>query len=163
YMDDSFSYELASQKLYYPPCQCSFPEKQTCLLQLWDEIGLLHEKPKQLSGSRLTVIGFDVDPNAMSATLPDHKKTELVAHLRNFAGKGYRWSLQEFQQLAGWCEWSFNMFPLLKPGLSAVYEKIRGKTQPSARLHVNNTVIHELRWMADHVDRSPGLLFYKSL
>ncbi|KAG1721011.1 uncharacterized protein EDB91DRAFT_1064596 [Suillus paluster] len=163
YMDDSFSFELASQQLYYPPYQCSFPSKQTSLLQLWDEIGLPHKRLKQLFSSPLTIIGFDVDPNAMSATLPDHKRKELVMHLWNFAGKGYQWSLHEFQQLAGWCEWSFNVFPLLKPGLSAVYEKICGKTQLLAHLHGNNAIIHELWWMPDHVDHSPGLLFYKSL
>jgi hypothetical protein len=163
YMDDSFSFELANRRLYYAPYQCYFPAKQTRLLQLWDDIGLPHDKPKQLFGSPLTVIGFDVDPNCMSATLPTHKKDELVAHLRTFAGKGYRWSLREFQQLAGWCEWSFNIFPLLKPGLSAVYDKISEKTQPFARLHVNNAIIRELLWMADHIEHSSGLLFYKSL
>lgn len=163
YMDDSFSFELASKRLYYEPYQCFFPAKQTQLLQLWDEIGLPHERPKQLFGSPLTVIGFDVDPNAMSATLPEHKKAALITHLRLFATRGYRWSLREFQQLAGWCEWSFNVFPLLKPGLSAVYAKICGKTDPFGRLHVNNSIITELRWMADHMDRSQGLLFYKSL
>jgi hypothetical protein len=163
YMDDSFSFELASRQLYYSPYDCWFPAKQTRLLQLWDEIGLPHERPKQLFGSPLTVIGFDIDPNAMSATLPEHKKGELVAHLRRFAGKGFRWSLREFQRLAGWCEWGFNVFPLLKPGLSAMYAKIRGKTDPFARLHVNNAIIHELLWLANHIDRSSGLLLYKSI
>jgi hypothetical protein len=163
YMDDSFSFELAGRMLYYAPYQDHYPAKQTRLLQLWDEIGLPHDRPKQLFGSTLTVIGFDVDPNAMSATLPAHKKVELVKHLRQFAVKNSRWTLREFQQLAGWCEWSFNIFPLIKPGLSAVYEKIRGKNQPRARLHVNNAIISELGWMAHHIEQLQGLFFYKSL
>lgn len=163
YMDDSYSFDLASNRLYYAPYKCFFPAKQTRLLQLWDDIGLPHERPKQLFGTPLTIIGFDIDPNAMTATLPVLKKDALVAHLRQFAGKGYRWTLREFQQLAGWCEWSFNVFPLLKPGLSAIYAKIRGKTDPFARLHVNNAIIAELCWMADHIDHAQGLLFYKSL
>jgi hypothetical protein len=109
---------------YYAPYKHDFPEKQTCLLKLWDELGIPHDPAKQLFGSPLTVIRFDVDPNAMSATLPPHKKSELIQHLCQFSGKKFHWSLREFQQLAGWCEWSFNIFPLLKPGLSAVYEKI---------------------------------------
>jgi hypothetical protein len=163
YMDDSFSFELAGKTLYYEPYQCDYPEKQTRLLQLWDELGVPHDRPKQVFGSPLTVIGFEVDPNAMSATLPSHKKDELVKHLRQFGGRNFRWTLREYQQLAGWCEWSFNIFPLLKPGLSAIYEKIRGKDQPHARLHVNNAIIFELNWMATHMERLPGLLFYKSL
>jgi hypothetical protein len=154
YMDDSFSFDLASNKLYYAPYKCFFPAKQTCLLQLWDNIGLPYEQPKQLFGSPLTVIGFNIDPNAMTATLPVHKKDVLVMHLRQFAEKGYQWTLQEFQQLAGWCEWSFNVFPLLKPGLSAVYAKICRKTDPFRWLHVNNAIIVELHWMAEHINRS---------
>ncbi|KAG2112656.1 uncharacterized protein F5147DRAFT_572262 [Suillus discolor] len=163
YMDDSFSYDLASCQLYYAPYACYFPAKQTCLLWLWDNIGLPHECPKQIFSLLLTVIGFDVDSNAMSAMLPKDKKRELVAHLRRFAGKGFRWLLREYQQLGGLCEWSSNIFPLLKPGLSAIYEKICGKTEPFARLHVNKSIIHELLWMADHVDHSQSLLLYKSL
>jgi len=163
YMDDSFSFECVGNMLYYPPYQCKFLAKQTRLLQLWDEIGLPHERPKQLFGVPLTIIGFNVDPNAMTAILPVHKKEELVSHLRRFTVKHCRWSLREFQQLAGWCEWSFNVFPLLKPRLSAIYDKIRGKTDPFARLHINNAIIHELHWMAHYIYHSPGLLFYKSL
>ncbi|KAG2108750.1 uncharacterized protein F5147DRAFT_773554 [Suillus discolor] len=43
YMDNSFSFEVAGWTLYYEPYQCHFPEKQTHLLQLWDEIGVPHD------------------------------------------------------------------------------------------------------------------------
>jgi hypothetical protein len=64
----------------------------------------------------------------MTVTLPTHKKDELVAELHYFAQKNHHWSLCEFQRLVGWCEWSFNVFPLLKPGLLVLYDKIQGKT-----------------------------------
>jgi len=162
YMDDSFSFENASCMLFYARYNRVFPAKQTRLLQLWDELGIPHDESKQVFGSTLTIIGFDVDPNAMKASLPVDKKTELVAHLRQFVGKNFCWSLREFQRLAGWCEWSFNVFPLLKPGLSALYEKIRGKTRPLARLHVNANIIAELSWLADNIERAQGLLFFRS-
>ncbi|KAJ8593276.1 hypothetical protein M405DRAFT_685409, partial [Rhizopogon salebrosus TDB-379] len=163
YMDDSFSFELADNLLLYEPYQALFPAKQTRLLQLWDEICLPHDRAKQEFGSPLTVIGFDVDPNRMLATLPPHKKAALVAELRRFGVSHRRWSLREWQRLAGWCEWSFNVFPLLKPGLSNVYAKISGKQQPRALVHVNNAVQRELQWMSDHIERSDGLLLYRSL
>jgi len=163
YMDDSFSYEIAGQELYYRPYDCSFPAKQTRLLQFWDEINLPHERPKQVFGSPLTVIGFDIDPNAMTASLPSSKKAELVDHLRCFAIKGHRWTLRDFQRMAGWCEWSFNVFPLLKPGLSVLYDKIGGKTNPFGSIHVNNALIRELHWLADHIERADGLHFFKSI
>ncbi|KAJ8597536.1 hypothetical protein M405DRAFT_724053 [Rhizopogon salebrosus TDB-379] len=163
YMDDSFSFELAGNLLYYEPYREFFPAKQTHLLQLWDYIGLPHERAKQLFGSPLTVIGFDVDPNAMQVSLPPVKKEALVMELRRFGVAHRRWTLREFQWLAGWCEWAFNVFPLLKPGLSAVYVKMAGKAKPHVQMYVNTAVKRELTWMADHMERSDGLLLYKSL
>lgn len=163
YMDDSFSFEVAGRVLYYPPYDCYFPAKQTRLLQLWDDLHLPHERPKQVFGAPLTIIGFEVDPNAMQVTLPHHKKAELVIELRRFAQKNHRWSLREFQRLAGWCEWSFNVFPLLKPGLSVLYDKIRGKKNAFAQIHVNNALLRELRWLADHVERLDGLHLFRCL
>jgi len=101
YMDNSFPFEVAGLMLHYPPYQCAFPAKQMCLLQLWDEIGIPYDHHKQLFRSPLMVIGFDVDPNAMMAILPVHKKHELVLHLSHFAMKNFCWTLCEFQQLAG--------------------------------------------------------------
>ncbi|KAJ8582929.1 hypothetical protein M405DRAFT_749452 [Rhizopogon salebrosus TDB-379] len=163
YMDDSFSFELAGRVLFYEPYQTFFPAKQTRLLELWDEIRLPHERAKQEFGSPLTVIGFDVDPNRMVATLPPTKKSALVEELRHFGRSHWRWSLREWQRLAGWCEWSFNVFPLLKPGLSNVYDKMAGKVQSRALIYVNNAVEDDLRWMADHMERSDGLLLYKAV
>ena len=163
YMDDSFSFEQADNMLFYEPYQEFFPAKQTRLLKLWDEIRLPHERAKQEFGSTLTVIGFDVDPNRMLATLPPKKKDALVAELRCFAVTHRRWSLREWQRLAGWCEWAFNVFPLLKPGLSHVYAKISGKTRARALIYVNNTVATELAWLANHIEQSDGLLLYRSL
>jgi hypothetical protein len=163
YMDDSFMFDIAGQMHYYTPYKHDFPEKQTHLLELWDDFGIPHDLAKQLFSSPLTVIRFNVDPNSMSATLPPHKKSELIQYLRRFSGKKFHWSLRKFQQLTGWCEWSFNIFPLLKPGLLAVYEKIQGKDKPLTCLHVNNHIICKLTWMADHMEQLPGLLFYKSL
>ncbi|KAG2046444.1 hypothetical protein BDR06DRAFT_853071, partial [Suillus hirtellus] len=111
----------------------------------------------------LILIGFEIDLNAISATLPSYKKIELIQHLHQFNGKKYWWTLHKFQQLAGWCEWSFNIFLLLKLGLSVIYEKILEKDKPLVHLHINNDIIHKLTWMMDHMENLPGLLFYKSL
>ncbi|KAG1727188.1 uncharacterized protein EDB91DRAFT_1254013 [Suillus paluster] len=163
YMDNSFSFEISDRVLYYVPYDCCFPAKQTHLLQLWDELNLLHERPKQLFGTSLTVIGFNVDPNTMRVSLLDHKKAELVVELHHFAHKNHHWTLHKFQHLAGWCEWSFNVFPLLKPGLSVLYNKIQGKTNTFAQIHTNNALLRKLHWLADHIERSDGLHFFKCL
>jgi hypothetical protein len=129
----------------------------------WDKLNLPHEHPKQVFGSPLTVIGFEVDPNLMQVTLPSHKKAELVVQLRCFAIKNHRWSLWDFQWLAGWCKWSFNVFPLLKPGLSMLYDKIRGKSNPLGVICINNALLFKIHWLANHIEASNGLYFFKSL
>lgn len=163
YMDDTFSFELEGNMLFYEPYSIFLPRKQALLLSLWDRLGIPHESAKQVYGRRLTIIGFEVDPNAMTISLPLHKKTEILSLIRAFAVPRQRHSLRDFLQLAGAANWVFNVFPLLKPGLSALYAKIRGKSKPLAQLYVNTNVAHELNWMAAHIDRLPGVLLVRSL
>ncbi|OAX35949.1 hypothetical protein K503DRAFT_696073, partial [Rhizopogon vinicolor AM-OR11-026] len=49
---------------------------------------------RKLSGSPLTIIGFDIDLNAMTVTLPLEKKDALVVELRRFGISHSRWSLR---------------------------------------------------------------------
>jgi len=86
--------------------------------------------------SGTNIIGFEIDPNAMTATLPLESKEKLLHHVRSFCNTpkgGRRRSLKEFQALTGYLNWAFNVFPMLKPGLSNVYAKLTGKTNPHAR------------------------------
>ena len=69
YIDDSFSFERADQSIYYLPYQATYPAKQARLLQLWDELGIPHDKAKQEFGPVLRIIGLEVDPNAMTVTM----------------------------------------------------------------------------------------------
>ncbi|KAF8835231.1 hypothetical protein BDN67DRAFT_476349 [Paxillus ammoniavirescens] len=163
YMDDSYSYELLGKLLYYAPYDTWYPAKQTLLLQLWDEIGLPHDKSKQVFGDTLEVIGFIVDPNAMSVTFPAAKKTELIHHLRKFVIPRKRWTLHKYQQLAGWVNWGLNVFPYLRPGLSALYAKMSGKRKGFTCIRVNLQVISELQWIANHLERMEGILLFDSL
>ena len=47
------------------------PTEQWKLVSLWDELGIPHENRKQERGAPLTIIGFEVDPNAMTVTMPE--------------------------------------------------------------------------------------------
>ncbi|KAJ7741994.1 hypothetical protein DFH07DRAFT_750733 [Mycena maculata] len=166
YIDDTFSAELANHISYYEPYDIFVPTPQAETLRLWDHIGLPHERPKQISGPTLTVIGFDVDPNAMTFTMPELKRAELLAAVREFCAVpkgGRRHSLRNYWQLAGWINWSFNVYPLLKPGLSHVYEKTKGKTNPDAGIFVNRGVIDDLSWFSRHLSNSTGVHLIESL
>ncbi|KAJ7934530.1 hypothetical protein B0H13DRAFT_2488363 [Mycena leptocephala] len=165
YIDDTYGADLADNMSYHLPYGDSFPTQQMQTLSLWDDISLNHERPKQLWGMQLTIIGFEVDPNAMTITMSESKRAELLAGVEEFchvSAGGRRHSLHNFQQLAGWINWSLNVYQLLKPGLSHVYEKMEGKSQPDALIFVNSGVVKDLTWFAGHVRASSGILLLES-
>ena len=160
YIDDNFSFEEEGNVVWYEPYKCYYPAKQTKLLTLWDEIALPHEKPKQEYGPVLRIIGFLVDPNLMRVSMDEEDKAKLLQRVTSFTATtpgGTRRTLREFQQLAGWVNWSFNVFPLLKPALANVYAKMSGKSQPHAKLFVSRAVVLDLLWFCSHVERSNGV------
>jgi hypothetical protein len=84
YMDDAWSYDLDEHLHYYQPYDAFFPKKQVLLLELWDEIGLPHEKSKQLYGRSLDIIGFHVDPQKLSIQMPEASRADLVLVIQRF-------------------------------------------------------------------------------
>ena len=70
YVDDAFSWESADRLQFYTPYGKLFPTKQAQLLALFDDVGVPHEEHKQVFGSPLQIIGFNVDPNSMTITMP---------------------------------------------------------------------------------------------
>jgi hypothetical protein len=162
YVDDAFSWEFADNVTYYPPYDKLLPTKQARLLVLFDDVGVPHDERKQVSGSPLPIIGFDVDPNSMTITMPATARDELVSAIRLFANPRQRRSLKDFQRLAGWINWALNVYPLLRPGLSGVYEKMRRGSHPFQKLSINNTISNELRWLANHIETSDGVHIIQS-
>ena len=163
YVDDDFAFDISGNNSFYAPYHKAMPARQVRLLELWDELGIPHEERKQLSGEVLTIIGFEIDPNAMTATLPGDAKELLISQIHSFCDLprgGRRRSLKEFQSLTGYLNWAFNVFPLLKPGLSSTYAKLSGKTNPHAGIHLNKAIVEELSWIADRVQQARGVFFF---
>lgn len=163
YVDDAFSFERQSERAFYSPYNAFYPAKQARLLQLWDELGIPHDKEKQEFGPVLRIIGFEVDPNAMTVTMDFDARKELVEQIRTFAVAGKKRTLKEFQRIAGYVNWALNVFPLLKPGLSAVYAKTAGKEHDLATIRVNSVVVFELSWVAHRIEFSSGVHLLKSV
>jgi hypothetical protein len=166
YTDDTYSFDLAENFELYLPYNRLMPSKQVALLRLWDDIGIPHDNVKQVWGKTLTIIGFDVDPNAMTVTMPPDKLRDLLSAIQSFcfpAGNGRRHSLRRFMQMAGWINWALNIFPLLKPALSGLFGKIRGKQRPDALIYVNKQIRFELSWFASHARQSDGILIMESI
>src|SRR5271168_149819 len=118
YADDSFKVAETSSIIYYPPFHQNMPRDQVKLLTLWEELGIPFKQKKQLSGSPLTIIGIDVNPNAMTFTLPQSAHDDLVHEIKRFCAfrpntRGAKDTVGEWQRMAGWLNWSFNVYPLL--------------------------------------------------
>jgi hypothetical protein len=169
YSDDSFGVELSANITYYEPYQCSMPTSQAKLLSLWDHLGIPHKDKKQVSGTQLTIIGINVDADSLTLTLPPESRSELLTHLKDFSRKpvkkGVKYSLRDFQRLAGWFNWALNVYPLLRPALSNVYAKIPHAlpNKPLTKLYVNDAIRSDLMWAIDHLSRLPGTRVLQSL
>jgi hypothetical protein len=166
YIDDNFGFDEEGNVIWYGPYQCYYPAKQTKLLLLWDEIGLPHEKSKQEYAPVLRIVGFMVDPDIMRVSMDEEDRARLIQQVSEFtatAPGGTRRTLREFQQLAGWINWSFNVFPLLKPVLSNMYAKIGGKTESHAKIFVSRAVIKDLDWFVSHVRNSDGVFLFEDV
>ena len=77
------------------------------------------------------IIGFDVNTDTMTITMLAQACTDLIAAICVFAKTGQRCPLHEFQRLAGWMNWSLDVYSLLHPGMSILYNKMAGKLTPT--------------------------------
>ena len=150
YINDNCSFTCLGDVKYYPPYKHYFLTDQIKLLQLWDEIGLPHDERKQIYRLVIPFIGFDIDLNVTTFSINDEHKSDLLQKIRDFNKSKKHCSLKDFQSLASHVNWSLAFFPLLKPGLSAVYEKMVGKTQAMTSICANNAVQDELLWFIKH-------------
>jgi hypothetical protein len=168
YSDDSFMPEWSDRITWDPVLQKEMPTSQVQLLELWRELGIPYKEKKQLSGSPLTIIGIDVDPNAMTLTLPQKARDDLLAEITDFCkfpegARGVKHSLRRWQRLAGWLNWAFNVFPLLRPCLNNFYPKIAGKDSPNQTIWTNTAVRQDLEWAANYIRASDGVHLLRSL
>ncbi|KAI0784800.1 hypothetical protein C8Q75DRAFT_857878, partial [Abortiporus biennis] len=159
YVDDNFSQDPSPQLLYYEPYQTFYPPKQTRLLHLWDELGIQHQKEKQVFGRELTIIGFHIDATQMTITLPPESKSDLVAHIRSFVNDAphCQRSLRQWRQMLGWINWGLNVQPLLKPALLSAYSKISSKLIDNAPIYINRRICRDFNWIADVFNHSDGI------
>lgn len=167
YMDDNFGAVLADQIEYYPRYESHYPADQVATLRLWDELGIPHEPSKQVYGEQLLVVGFVVDTAALTFRMDEDRRVELIAGISDFiqtaSGNARRHTLREFQRIAGWVNWSLNVYPLLRPALSHLYDKIAGKSNPEGQVFVSKGIIQDLDWFLRHVRVAEGLLLLEQL
>lgn len=158
YVDDNFGHDETEELVLYAPYNTSYPSKQVRLLQLWDWLGVPHEKKKQVFGRAVKIIGFVVDIDRLSISLDRQSRQEHVAAIRSFlATPSRRQPLIAWQRLLGWASWALNIAPLLRPALQSSYAKTRGKTSRGVLIFLNATVRRDLSWFADTLEAWDGI------
>ncbi|KZV95322.1 hypothetical protein EXIGLDRAFT_588254, partial [Exidia glandulosa HHB12029] len=162
YVDDVFSFDDFAKLVLYRPYNRLMCPKQSALLHLWDYVGLPHSDDKQVNGAPLVILGLEVDPNAMTVTMPDESRLDLISKLDDFVSKrtasdDRRRRLQEWQRLLGHCNWALNAYPLLRPALTSTYEKIRGKTGSKLPVILNSSVVRDLSWFSHMLRSTAGV------
>ncbi|KAG2349427.1 hypothetical protein BDR05DRAFT_972469 [Suillus weaverae] len=161
YVDDSFSFARFNNLSFYVKYRKMLPTDMVTLLLLWDELGIPHEERKQVFGSPLPVIRFEVDPNLMKISLKEDSKQALVQELCSFARYKQKQSLRDSEHIAGSLNWALNICPHLCPGLSALYAKTKGKTNSKGMLWINHSIIEELQWAAYLLEHSDEIYLVK--
>ena len=157
YSDDSFRPELARNFTWYKPYNKFMPLNQAKILELWDEINLPHKEKKQVSGSILTIIGIEVDADNLTMTMPQESLQDLITAIIEFTSSHRKFTLREWQRLAGWINWSLNVFPLLQPALNNFYAKITSKSASNRYIRVNNAARADLTWAVNHLQHDTGI------
>jgi len=96
----------------------------------------------------------------MTISIDNEDRDMLSDHVRSFiknAPGGTCRTLREFQQIAGYINWSLDVYTLFKPALSNLYAKMSGKNEPFAKIHVNQAVISDLTWFLERICLSSGV------
>lgn len=168
YVDDSSGCDITGNTLWYEPYNQELPSHQTQLLELWDELGIPHKPHKQVSGSPLTIIGIDIDPNKMTFTLPPASRVRLLDELTFWVSKPAKGSsgsfkLKHWERMVGWFNWALNVYPFLRPALNNVYPKISGKRNREQRIYINNAIRNDFLWAIRHIENSSGVHILKSV
>lgn len=168
YVDDIFGSETDTEFVHYAPYKRSLPSHQVKLLRMWDYYNVPHSDNKQLFGSSLSIIGFDVNALTLEISLAPDKIHDLLCAINSFCATGSsksskRRPLRDFQRLAGWINWALNVFPLLRPGLAPLYAKIAGKNRPLALVYVSEDVAQGLLWIGHHLEVATGVFFLKAI
>lgn len=145
YVDDAYSWDYANHVQYYEPYNQVMPQNQVSLLRCFDVLGVMHEFLKQLSAPTLPVLGILVNSNELTFTMTLDTRQCLLASIDGFINSKVK-TLQACHALAGFINWSLNVFPCLRPGLASLYVKMSGTYLPNQKVHINEDVVQDLSW-----------------
>ena len=96
----------------------------------------------------------------MMITLPSNSKSKLVDAICNFVlspplpchQPTWAWLCT-----LGYANWALNVFPLLKPTLNSLYNKVASCSFLGAPIFLNKQTTEDLLWFADQVEALEGV------
>lgn len=156
YMDDYFGWDFEEDLVLFHGSLR--PRRQVSLLRFWDIISCPYEDKKQLHGSPLKIIGFWVDVNFGTISIPPSAITEAIEAISTFL-LHRKHSLREWSRLAGHLNWILNVFPIARPALTEMYRKMSGKNRPNGLIPLNADVVSDLTWFKEVLPKSLGVRF----
>jgi hypothetical protein len=158
YMDDFFGWDNADNLVRYRGRLR--PRRQVQLLVLWESISCPFEDRKQDHGEVLKIIGFWVDINAGSVSLPPNSISDVIAKIDHFLATPDRSpALRAWQRLAGHLNWMLNVLPWGRPALTELYRKISGKNWSHCGIPINAAVRVDLSWLKAIIPSAIGIRF----
>lgn len=113
YIDDAFLVATSLYVSWYEPYQRHMPTNQCKVLQLQDEIHLLHTEKKQILGHIIPILGFEVDANLLMAYLNKEKQEKLISCIQEFTNSSVK-TLHNWLRLARQLNWVLNVYPWLR-------------------------------------------------
>ncbi|KAF8241000.1 hypothetical protein L208DRAFT_1229583 [Tricholoma matsutake] len=164
YMDNFFGWEFADHFIEFRGKKR--PPQQAQLLILWEHISCPFEDKKQNHGELLKIIGFWVDANQGSISLPPSSVSDLISKIDSFSS--WNPTLREQHCLAGHLNWLLNVLPwgcVLPwghPALMELYCKMSGKSHPFGGIPINAVVTSDLSWLKAIIPHSIGIHFADS-
>lgn len=169
YVDDNYSWEYQSKRLYYKPYQISLPEKQARLLLLWDELGIPHEKRKQEFGAVLSIIGYEIDTKRMQVSLSRSTINEIHEKINEICNRAQTQCgrsttnlirLRDLAMLVGTVNRVLDISPLLELGMASTFKEMSGKSKQSDPCNITDDIRRDLTWLSIHLKHVKGRNFF---
>lgn len=162
YVDDTYSWDYAKHISYYEPYCQLMPQNQVSLLTCFNVLGVTHELLKQLAAMTLPVLGILINGNNLTFTMTPDAKLHLLTSIDGFINAKVK-TLRACHALAGYVNWSLNIFPQICLGLASLYAKMSGSYQPNQKVHINEEIVHDLSWLAQRIKASSGVFLLGSI
>ncbi len=156
YMDDFWGLDDDGHLVWFH--HAFRPYNQVMLLLFWDIIHCPYEDKKQLHGNPLKIIGFWVDANLGTISIPPSAINDAIAAIDTFLATTSRQPiLREWARLSGYLNWVLNVFPWGRPALTEIYRKLSGKSHFYAPVFINAEVVTDLTWFKLTMPKAIGV------